>query len=84
MLLNRSEFMANSTHRKHFSKLIAFSGCELPRVVLGLKLASDGTRLTTFSSTKLCPVYLGIGNESKDRNQAFEHIAYLEEVRCIS
>jgi hypothetical protein len=59
-------------------------GCELPRVVLGLKLASDGTWLTTFSSAKLCPVYLGIGNESKDRNQAFEHIAYLEEVRCIS
>jgi hypothetical protein len=56
-------------------------GCELPRVILGLKLASDGTRLTTFSSAKLCPVYLGIGNESKDRNQAFEHVAYLEEVR---
>ena len=56
-------------------------GCELPRVVLGLKLASDGTRLTAFSSAKLCPVYLGIGNESKDRNQAFEHVAYLEEVR---
>jgi hypothetical protein len=59
-------------------------GCELPQVVRGLKLASDGTRLTTFSSAKLCPVYLGIGNESKDRNQAFKHIAYLEEVRCVS
>ena len=60
-------------------------GCELPRVVLGLKFASDGTRLTTFSSAKLSPVYLVIGNESKDRQskpscQAFEHIAYLEEV----
>ena len=55
-------------------------GCELPRVVLGLKLASDSTHLTAFSSAKLCPVYLAIGNESKDR-QAFEHIAYLEAVR---
>ena len=61
-------------------------GCVLPRVVLGLKFASDGTQLTAFSSAKLSPVYLGIGNESKDRRsmpscQAFEHIAYLEEVR---
>ena len=61
-------------------------GCELPRVVLGLKFASDGTRLTAFSSAKLHPTYLVIGNESKDRQskpscQAFEHIAYLEEVR---
>ena len=61
-------------------------GCELPRVVLGLKFASDSTRLTAFSNAKLCPVYLVIGNESKDRCsmpscQAFEHIAYLEEVR---
>ena len=61
-------------------------GCVLPRVVLGLMFASDSTHLTTFSSAKLCPVYLGIGNESKDRQlkpscQTFEHIAYLEAVR---
>ena len=61
-------------------------GCELPQVILGLKFASDSTRLTAFSNAKLCPVYLVIGNESKDRCsmpscQAFEHIAYLEEVR---
>jgi len=64
------------------------SGCELPRVVLGLMFASDSTHLTTFSSAKLCPVYLGLGNESKDRRskpscQAFEHIAYLEAVREV-
>jgi hypothetical protein len=60
-------------------------GCELPRVVVALMLASDGTDLTTFSSAKLWPVYLAVGNESKDRRskpscRAFEHIAYFEQV----
>jgi hypothetical protein len=41
-------------------------GCDLPRVVLGLMFASDGTQLTAFSNAKLWPVYLVIGNESKD------------------
>jgi hypothetical protein len=59
------------------------TGCNLPRVVLGLMFASDGTQLTSFSTAKLWPVYLTIGNESKYRRskpscQAFEHIAYLE------
>ena len=58
-------------------------GCDLPRVVLGLMFASDGTHLTSFSTAKLWPVYLTIGNESKDRRskascKAFEHVAYLE------
>jgi hypothetical protein len=58
-------------------------GCNLPRVVLGLMFASDGTQLTSFSTAKLWPSYLAIGNESKYRRskpscQAFEHIAYLE------
>jgi hypothetical protein len=61
-------------------------GCDLPRVVLGLMFSSDGTQLTSFSNAKLWPVYLVIGNESKDRRSkpschAFEHIAYLETVR---
>jgi hypothetical protein len=60
-------------------------GCELPRVVIGLMFASDGTQLTSFSTAKLWPVYLMIGNESKDRRSkpschAFEHVAYLETV----
>jgi hypothetical protein len=60
-------------------------GCQLPRVVVGLMFASDGTQLTTFSNAKLWPVYLAFGNESKDRRskpscQAFEHIAYFETV----
>jgi hypothetical protein len=66
-------------------------GCNLPRVVLGLMFASDGTQLTSFSTAKLWPVYLTIGNESKYRRskpscQAFEHIAYLEsasETFCV-
>ena len=50
-----------------------------------LMFASDGTQLTSFSPTKLWPVYLTIGNESKDRRskpscQAFEHVAYLQMV----
>jgi hypothetical protein len=61
-------------------------GCDLPRVVLGLMFASDGTQLTSFSTAKLWPVYAMIGNESKDRRSkpschAFEHVAYLETVR---
>jgi Plavaka transposase len=66
-------------------------GCNLPRAVLGLMFASDGTQLTSFSTAKLWPVYLTIGNESKYRRskpscQAFEHVAYLEsasETFCI-
>ena len=60
-------------------------GCDLPRVVIALMFASDGTQLTSFSTAKLSPVYLMIGNESKDRRSkpschAFEHVAYLEAV----
>ena len=60
-------------------------GCDLPRVVIGLMFASDGTQLTSFSTAKLWPVYLMIGNESKDQRSkpschAFEHVAYLEMV----
>ena len=60
-------------------------GCDLPRVIVALMFASDGTQLTAFSSAKLWPLYLGIGNESKYRQtkpscRAFEHIAYFESV----
>lgn len=61
-------------------------GCDFPRVVLALMFASDSTQLTSFSNAKLWPVYLVVGNESKDRRskptcRAIEHIAYLETVR---
>jgi hypothetical protein len=60
-------------------------GCDLQRVVVGLMFASDGTHLTDFSNAKLWPVYLWMGNESKNRRskpscETFEHIAYLETV----
>jgi hypothetical protein len=60
-------------------------GCDLPRVIVALMFTSDGTQLTAFSSAKLWPLYLGIGNESKYRRtkpfcRAFEHIAYFELV----
>jgi Plavaka transposase len=63
-------------------------GCDLARVVVGLMFASDGTQLANFSNAKLSPVYLGFGNESKDRRskpscQAFEHIAYFETVSMV-
>jgi hypothetical protein len=63
-------------------------GCDLERVVVGLMFASDGTQLANFSNAKLSPVYLGFGNESKDRRskpscQAFEHIAYFETVSMV-
>lgn len=60
-------------------------GCELPRYIVGLMFASDGTQLTAFSDAKLWPLYLAFGNESKYRrskptSNAFEHIAYFEKV----
>jgi hypothetical protein len=63
-------------------------GCDLQRVVVGLMFASDGTHLTAFSNAKLWPVYLWMGNESKNRRskpscETFEHIAYLETVGSI-
>jgi Plavaka transposase len=63
-------------------------GCDLARVVVGLMFASDGTQLANFSNAKLSPVYLGFGNESKDRRskpscKAFEHIAYFETVSMV-
>jgi len=56
-------------------------GCDLPKVVIGLMFTSDGTQLTSFSTTKLWPMYLMIGNESKDRRSkpschAFEYVIW--------
>jgi hypothetical protein len=57
-------------------------GCNLPRVIVALMFASDGTQLTAFSNAKF---YLAIGNESKYRRTkpscgAFEHVPYFESV----
>lgn len=60
-------------------------GCNLPKVIVALMFASDGTQLTAFSNAKLWPLYLAIGNELKYRQTkpscgAFEHVAYFESV----
>jgi hypothetical protein len=60
-------------------------GCDLPRYVAALMFWSDVTHLTAFSNTKLWPLYLFFGNESKYRRakpsyQLCEHIAYFEQV----
>ena len=53
-------------HNK-LQRAIREPGCDLARVIVGLMFASDGTQLTNFSNAKLSPIYLGFGNESKDR-----------------
>jgi hypothetical protein len=40
-------------------------GCNLPRVIVALMFWSDSTHLTNFGDTKLWPLYMFFGNESK-------------------
>jgi hypothetical protein len=42
-------------------------GCDLPRVVTAYMFWSDATQLSTFGNTKLWPLYVYFGNESKYR-----------------
>lgn len=63
-------------------------GCHLPRVVLALMFWSDGTCLTAFGKSKLWPLYMMFGNESKYRrckpsSHLFNHVAYFEEVKSL-
>ena len=60
-------------------------GCQLPRCIVALMFWSDETLLTSFGNTKLWPVYLFFGNESKYRHckpslHLGNHIAYFESV----
>jgi Plavaka transposase len=60
-------------------------GCNLPRVVVALMFWSDSTHLTNFGDTKLWPLYMFFGNESKYRRcrpstNLCEHVAYFEKV----
>jgi hypothetical protein len=64
-------------------------GCDLPRVVVALMLASDGTQLTSFGNAKLWPCYLFTGNESKYMRckpscHLCSHVAYFQTVSCLS
>ncbi|EGO04994.1 hypothetical protein SERLA73DRAFT_44268, partial [Serpula lacrymans var. lacrymans S7.3] len=58
-------------------------GCSLPRVVAALMLWLDATHLTSFGNSKLWPLYVYFGNESKYRHSKpscnlCNHAAYFE------
>ncbi|KAF8226441.1 hypothetical protein L208DRAFT_1301720 [Tricholoma matsutake] len=60
-------------------------GCSLPHVVVGLMFASDQTHLTSFGETKLWPLYLFFGNDSKyccskPSLHLCNHVAYFHKV----
>ena len=60
-------------------------GCDLPHVVAAFMFWSDATQLTTFGNTKLWPLYVYFGNESKYRwcqpsNNSCSHAAYFQTV----
>lgn len=59
--------------------------CNLPRAVVSLMFWSDATHLTNFGNSKLWPVYLYFGNESKYRRckpscHLGNHVAYFQKV----
>ena len=60
--------------------------CTLSRHIVGLMFYSDSTHLTAFGDTKLWPLYLYFGNESKYRRckpscHLGNHVAYFQGVR---
>jgi hypothetical protein len=60
-------------------------GCCLPRVIVALMFWSDATHLTSFGDTKLHPLYMCFGNESKYRRgkpscHLCNHVAYFQKV----
>ncbi|KAH7917705.1 hypothetical protein BV22DRAFT_1025919 [Leucogyrophana mollusca] len=60
-------------------------GCDLPRVVAAMMFSSDSTHLTSFGNTKLWPLYLYFGNESKYRRckpscNLCNHAAYFQKL----
>jgi hypothetical protein len=64
-------------------------GCDLPRAMIALLIASDSTHLAQFGTASLWPAYLMFGNESKyDRGRpsacACHHIAYIPKVGFFS
>lgn len=61
------------------------TGCNLPRIVAGLMLASDSTQLTSFGDAKIWPQYLYFGNHSKYHRckptcRLCYHVAYFHKV----
>lgn len=81
-IFTSSEFL--EAHRQ-LQDLPAEPGCDLPRRIVALMFWSDATVLTSFGDTKLWPIYMYFGNESKyERCQPSKHlcthIAYLQTV----
>jgi hypothetical protein len=63
-------------------------GCNVPRVVAALMFWSDSTNLSSFGDSKLWPLYLFMGNESKYRrcktsHNLCSHVAYFQTVGSI-
>jgi hypothetical protein len=59
--------------------------CMRERAVVAMMLSSDPTHVSQTGHSRICPVYLWFGNQSKDERQraseqSCEHIAYLPEV----
>ncbi|KAF5319997.1 hypothetical protein D9611_011026 [Ephemerocybe angulata] len=59
--------------------------CNLPRIVIGLSFWSDATHLSTFSISKIWPLYMLFANESKHRrtsgqNDLSNHVAYFDSL----
>lgn len=60
-------------------------GCDLPRRIVALMFWSDATQLTTFGETKLWPLYVYFGNETKyerccPSSNLCAHAAYFQTV----
>lgn len=59
--------------------------CTLEKVVVGIQFWSDATHLSAFSTSKIWPLYMIIGNESKYRRgngigDSYHHVAYFDSV----
>lgn len=72
------------THRE-LQELPPEPGCDLPRVVAAFMFWSDATQLSVFGNTKLWPLYVYFGNESKYRRcqpsrNSCSHAAYFQTV----
>ncbi|TEB18199.1 hypothetical protein FA13DRAFT_1649583, partial [Coprinellus micaceus] len=66
----------------------AHKDCKHPRVLIGLMFWSDATHVSTFSTTKLWPLYMLFANESKyrrakDGTDLCNHVAYFDAWEII-
>ena len=60
---------------------------DVPRAIAAIMLASDGTQLSPFALSKVWPIYVYFGNQSKydwakPTQHAAHHLAYLPSVGC--